>query len=382
MYFLDALLLLIFATAFSFLCQASQVADKCLVSRFCRSPIHVFERRRKKGFLSKLTSKRTKQQGCQSKALLSPENIDCPVDEISPCSCAWTPLMIINLCCLVNSCLLSPDGTGYLSPLQKKPRRTLTCMKSRCYHSVDCGLRAVSLCIRAKPLWFTFTIFLGGLLTACRIDVQVPGFSIEIPCPATEKGLSSTWYFIQSREVKYVSVDSTTSTVTKYIEPSPTISQVITPRSSIAVSIGGSTTFSMSRSLMSSFLDYNLMKFPSSRQQALYKHLYPPFSFSHNSNTSNSPPKHLQQPRNDRRRRRRRKPRQRRQETRLNTRIKYSCCPNIIPCRLILLDPATRTEANWCRILRTGRSNKFGNKQGRAFGHTRRRRRRGFGVWY
>lgn len=66
----------------------------------------------------KLTTKRTKQQGCQSKALLSPDNIDCSVDKISPCSCAWTPLRDINFCCLVNNCLLSPEGTGgFFSPL-------------------------------------------------------------------------------------------------------------------------------------------------------------------------------------------------------------------------------------------------------------------------
>lgn len=55
-------------------------------------------------------TKKKKQQGCLSKALLSPQNIECSVDKISPCFCAWAPLRDINFCCLVNNCLLSPEG--------------------------------------------------------------------------------------------------------------------------------------------------------------------------------------------------------------------------------------------------------------------------------
>ena len=42
MYFLDTLILPIFATAFSFLGQASQIAEKCLVSRFADHPPHIY----------------------------------------------------------------------------------------------------------------------------------------------------------------------------------------------------------------------------------------------------------------------------------------------------------------------------------------------------
>lgn len=125
MYFLDTLILSIFAIAFSSLGQASQVAEKCLVSRFAVPHIHIWKEKKKrpsdlrqqkiyfKTNQRMKKKKKKKQQGCQSKALLSPENINCSVDEISPCSCAWTPMRDINFCCLVNSCLLSPDGTRF-----------------------------------------------------------------------------------------------------------------------------------------------------------------------------------------------------------------------------------------------------------------------------
>lgn len=48
MYFLDTLILSIFAIAFSSLGQASQVAEKCLVSRFAVPHIHIWKEKKKR----------------------------------------------------------------------------------------------------------------------------------------------------------------------------------------------------------------------------------------------------------------------------------------------------------------------------------------------